>query len=180
MSITVRSFDKNNTDAFCILYRECLAYYKIAPATRKQEERILSLLLAERHMSCHIAFEGAKPLGFATWGLSFPAGKSISLVMKELFVSSKARGKGVGKTLLSALIDVARKEGCTRFDWATDGTNEAAQKFYATLDAPMMTKQNYRVSSTDFDAFRGCLGITIVGLWERWQAVIFVGFGILA
>ena len=26
----------------------------------------------------------------------------------------------------------------------------------------------------------GCLGITIVGLWERWQAVIFVGFGILA
>lgn len=154
MSITVRSFDKNDTNAFCVLYQECLAYYQIAPATREQEERILSLLIAERHMACHIAFDGVQPVGFATWSLNFPAGADISLVVKELFISQNARGRGAGKALLSALIDVARNEGCTRFDWATDGNNRGAQKFYSAIDAPKMTKQNYRVPSTEFDAFQ--------------------------
>ncbi len=157
MSLTVRAFDKKDVDAFCILYRECLEYYQIPPATPTQEERVLSLLIAERHMSCHIAFDDGQPLGFATWGLNFPAGAGTSLVMKELFVSSNARGKGVGKALLSTLIDVARHEGCTRFDWATDGSNGAAQSFYATLDTPEMAKQNYRVSSEGFDAFQARL-----------------------
>ncbi len=157
MSLTIRAFDKTDVDAFLMLYRECLAYYQIPPATPEQEERVLSLLIAERHMACHIAFEGTTPLGFATWGLNFPAGAGTSLVMKELFVSLNARGKGVGKALLSALTDVARHEGCTRFDWATDGSNKAAQRFYAAIDAPKMAKQNYRVSSDGFDAFQARL-----------------------
>ncbi len=157
MSLSVRAFDEKDAGTFCILYRECLSYYQIPPATREQEERILSLLIAERHMACHIAFDGVQPVGFATWGLSFPAGADISLVMKELFISQNARGKGAGKALLSALIDVARDEGCTRFDWATDGTNEGAQKFYAALAAPKMVKQNYRISSVEFDAFQSRL-----------------------
>ena len=154
MSVTVRAFGIGDADAFRTLHRACLVYYQIVPATHDQEERVLSLLLAERHMACHLAFDGAQPVGFATWGLSFPAGAGISLVMKELFVSPNARQKGVGKALISALIDVARHEGCTRFDWATDGRNEGAQKFYTALAAPKMSKQNYRVSHTEFDAFQ--------------------------
>ena len=154
MSVTVRAFGIGDADAFRTLHRACLAYYQIVPATHDQEERVLSLLHAERHMACHLAFDGVQPVGFATWGLSFPAGADISLVMKELFVSPNARQKGVGKALLSALIDVARHEGCTRFDWATDGTNKGAQKFYTALAAPKMSKQNYRVSHTEFDAFQ--------------------------
>ena len=64
----------------------------------------------------------------------------------------------VGKALLSALIDVARREGCTRFDWATDGTNEGAQRFYKALAAPKMAKQSYRVTDTEFDAFQARIG----------------------
>ena len=37
-----------------------------------------------------------------------------------------------------------------------------------------------RIDFEELITLWGCLGITIVGLWERWQAVIFVGFGILA
>mgnify|MGYP001171605968 CR=1 FL=1 len=154
MSVTVRAFRAEDAEAFRTLQRACLAYYQIAPATHDQEERVLSLLRAERHMACHLAFDGTQPVGFATWGLSFPAGPGISLVIKELFVSPTVRQKGVGKALLSALIDVARREGCTRFDWAIDGTNGGAQRFYEALAAPKMTKQSYRVAETEFDAFQ--------------------------
>ncbi|KAB7613688.1 GNAT family N-acetyltransferase [Amylibacter sp. SFDW26] len=160
MSLTIRAFDEKDIDAFRTLYQECLAYYQVAAASPEQEERVISLLIAERHMACHIAFDGTIPLGFATWGLNFPAGAGISLVMKELFVSSNARGKGVGKALLSTLIDVAREEGCTRFDWATDGTNKGAQKFYAALDAPKMTKQSYRISSEKYEKFQSRLTVS--------------------
>ncbi|MBW4709498.1 GNAT family N-acetyltransferase [Roseobacter sp. YSTF-M11] len=154
MTVTVRLFCEADADAFLAVHRACLVHYGIEPATNAQEARLLSLLVAERHMACHLAFDDALPVGFATWGLNFPAGAGVSLVMKELFVRSGARKKGVGRALLSALIDVARDEGCTRFDWATDGSNDGSQQFYASLAAPKMTKQNYRVPRTEFDAFQ--------------------------
>ncbi|WP_298921730.1 GNAT family N-acetyltransferase [uncultured Roseobacter sp.] len=154
MSVSVRSFEARDAEAFLTLYRACLEHYAISPATLSQEARVISLLIAQRHMACHLAFDGETAVGFATWGFSFPAGAGISLVMKELFVTPDAQSKGVGRALLSALIDVARSEGCTRLDWATDGTNDRAQSFYAALSAPKMTKQNYRVVQSEFDAFQ--------------------------
>lgn len=154
MSVTVRPFTVKDSEAFLGLHRACMQHYEIPPATQAQEERIISLLLAERHMACHLAFDCNRPVGFASWGLNFPAGAGISLVMKELFVSPEARKKGVGRSLLYALVDVARAEGCVRFDWATDGSNGAAQHFYAALAAPEMAKRNYRVSKAEFDSFQ--------------------------
>ncbi len=154
MTLTLRAYGPDDADAFRSLHRACLAHYKIAPATASQEARIIDLLNRERHMACHIAYDGDTALGFATWALSFPAGAGISLVMKELFVCAEARGLGVGRALLSALIGVARDEGCVRVDWATDGTNKTAQQFYAGLDAPALEKHSFRVERAAFDAFQ--------------------------
>ena len=93
-------------------------------------------------------------MGFATWGLSFPAGLTTSLVMKELFVCPTAQGKGVGCAILAELARVAEIEGCSRLDWATDGDNRAAQAFYAKLNAPIKEKVTYRVTTEEFSTFR--------------------------
>ncbi|MEM7497439.1 MAG: GNAT family N-acetyltransferase [Pseudomonadota bacterium] len=153
MSVTVAEFRREHEEAFRSLHRACLAHYAVPPATPAQEDRILSLLRVERHMACHLAFNGDDPVGFATWGLCFPAGAGISLMMKELFVAERGRRMGVGKALLAALIDRARREGCERFDWATDGTNAAAQAFYASINAPEKSKQNYSLPSQEFGRF---------------------------
>ncbi|WP_167853535.1 GNAT family N-acetyltransferase [Roseovarius aestuariivivens] len=158
MDIEVRQFQPDDADSFRMLHRACLAHYRIAPATRAQEDRVLACLIAERHIACHLAFADRDPVGFATWGLSFPAGPGVSLVMKELFVSSQARRWGVGRALLSALVDVARDEGCERLDWATDGNNAGARLFYESIGAPRHFKENYRVPREAFDAFQADLG----------------------
>lgn len=153
MTVTVNAFGSEHAEAFRQLHRACLAHYAIPPATQAQEDRILALLLAERHMACHLAFRDEEPVGFATWGFAFPAGPGVSLVMKELFVAEHGRRAGVGKALLSALVEIARREDCVRFDWATDGDNAVAQAFYASIDAPEKPKVNFSVPSADLDGF---------------------------
>ncbi|MEO1530764.1 MAG: GNAT family N-acetyltransferase [Pseudomonadota bacterium] len=153
MKVTVVAFSAVHEEAFRGLHRACLAHYALPPATPAQEDRVLALLRAERHMACHLAFCGDEAVGFATWGLSFPAGPGISLVMKELFVAEHGRRMGVGRALLSALVETARREGCVRFDWATDGSNRAAQAFYASVDAPEKSKKSFSLPGHAFDGF---------------------------
>ncbi len=152
--ITTRAFAQGGQADFLALYRECLQHYKISPATPVQEDRVLALLVSGRHVSCLMAYDGARPVGFATWSLTLPAGAGIALYMKEIFVTGRARGKGVGRALLAGLLTIAEAEGCTRFDWQTDGDNLAARTFYASIDAPGNDKHSFRIMAESFSDFR--------------------------
>ncbi len=152
--IRTQSFAEGERDHFLTLYRDCLRHYGIPPATPAEESRILSLLGSGRHMSCLMAYDGAQPVGFATWALTFPAGAGVALYMKEIFVTDAARGRGVGRALLAGLVSIAEDEDCTRFDWQTDGDNRGARAFYAAIDAPGKDKRSFRVAAAEFAAFR--------------------------
>ena len=154
MKTKVVKFRTEHSEDFRVLHRACLAHYALPPAAAAEEERVLSLLRAERHMACHLAFHGDAPVGFATWGFAFPAGAGISLVMKELFVAEHGRRMGVGTALLAAFVEVAEEEGCVRFDWATDGDNAGAQAFYTALGAPKRAKKSVSLPRRDFAGFQ--------------------------
>ena len=152
--IRTDAFAAGQENAFLTLYRACLAHYALAPATGAQEDRILDLLRRERHMACVMAYDDQTPVGFATWGLTFPAGNDTALYIKELFVDTAARGAGVGRALLSRLVDIAEAEGCARIDWQTDGDNAISQAFYARIGAPAFDKKTFRVRRAEFTAFK--------------------------
>lgn len=88
--IHVEPYTSARAADFLTVYRACLSYYGLADPSPQTESYILGLLNAERHMACHLAYDAETCVGFATWGLSFPAGVTTSLVMKELFVSTSA------------------------------------------------------------------------------------------
>ncbi|MEL6647553.1 MAG: GNAT family N-acetyltransferase [Pseudomonadota bacterium] len=156
--IQTRPYRPGDADAFLPLYRECLAYYRVRKPSAAQEARIVGILDGQRHLSCLMAFDGDRPLGFATWVLTFPSGTDIALYMKELFVREEARGQGVGRALMAGLVHIAEDEGCCRFDWQTDMDNPDAQAFYARLEAPLYEKVTYRVKAGEYDAFLSRLG----------------------
>ncbi len=156
--ITTRGYTPADADDFLILYRACLAYYHVRPASAEQEARIVGLLNSERHLSCLMAYDGDTPVGFATWVLTFPSGSDLALYMKELFVREEARSTGVGRALMAELVRIAEAEGCCRFDWQTDMDNPGSQAFYARLEAPLYEKVTYRVRSNDYAAFLQRLG----------------------
>jgi GNAT superfamily N-acetyltransferase len=54
-----------------------------------------------------------------------------TLVLKELFVAESARGSGVGRALMAAVVGEARRIGAPRLKWTVMPANAAARQFYS-------------------------------------------------
>ena len=50
--------------------------------------------------------------------------------LQDLFTSEAARGKGVGRALIGAIVDWARERGCGRVYWMTHESNATARRLY--------------------------------------------------
>ncbi len=83
------------------------------------------------------AAEGeATLLGMAvTYVVPWTFSLTPNLVLKELFVTSDARGRGVGRMLFAAVIEQARQIGAGRIRWTVLANNESAKKFYRSFGA---------------------------------------------
>jgi GNAT superfamily N-acetyltransferase len=53
--------------------------------------------------------------------------------LQDLFTSEAARGKGVGRALIEAVYDAARRAGSPRVYWLTHETNTTARALYDKL-----------------------------------------------
>ena len=53
--------------------------------------------------------------------------------LQDLFVAEDARKHGLGRALIEAVYDAARKAGASRVHWLTHETNTAARGLYDTL-----------------------------------------------
>ena len=53
--------------------------------------------------------------------------------LEDLFVAPEARGKGVGRALISDLMTLARAQGWHRLYWHTDQDNATARRLYDSI-----------------------------------------------
>lgn len=53
--------------------------------------------------------------------------------LNDLFTAEAARGKGVGRALIEAVYEEARRAGCPRVYWLTHETNATARTLYDKL-----------------------------------------------
>ena len=54
-------------------------------------------------------------------------------LLEDLYVRDDARGHGVGRALVQAVVDLARERGCRRIELDTNEANEAAVALYESL-----------------------------------------------
>lgn len=74
---------------------------------------------------------GAELLGMTVlYTIPFTYDLKPTLVIKELFVSDTARGRGVGSALFSAIKRRAVDLGCPRIEWSVLNGNQPAMDFY--------------------------------------------------
>lgn len=57
------------------------------------------------------------------------------LYLEDLYVRPAARGKGLGRAILTRLAAVAGVEGCARLEWSVLRNNADARRFYESLGA---------------------------------------------
>src|SRR5213592_3759274 len=94
------------------------------PATREWATRFLA---DPNHYVC-IAYEENEPAGFVSGVEMTHPDKGTEMFLYELGVAERARGRGVGRALVGALADLARKRGCYGMWTATETDNVAARR----------------------------------------------------
>ena len=102
-----------------------------------------------------IALDDARAVGLASISILYPAPKERGqLFMKELFVASDRRGRGIGTALMHFVARYAISKSCSRFDWTVDDTNVEALSFYRQLGAHTNPgKLYFRLAGIELDRF---------------------------
>jgi GNAT superfamily N-acetyltransferase len=73
-------------------------------------------------------------VGFATLYWFFSSTKATeSVLMNDLFVQEGTRGKGIGRALIQAALDQARRRGAAHLEWFTAPDNARAQRLYDSV-----------------------------------------------
>lgn len=68
-------------------------------------------------------------------------------LVKELFVRSSERGRGVGRALMAWVASYAAGHGCGRIDWNVKASNRPGIAFYRDLGAEQVTERlSFRLS----------------------------------
>lgn len=151
--LEIRRAGPDDREALRALFHETERFYRTGHPEFDVRERALDRLLGAGDPTCLIVRDDDRPLAYATYAILVPPLKGV-MFLKELFVSEPARGSGVGDALMKHLAQLAKEEGCIRFDWTTDIALEAAQRFYARFGAiPLDCKIYYRIEAHEFDAF---------------------------
>ena len=101
-----------------------------SPGVEALEERYADLI---RNRDMTVLLAGDAPDGFAQiryrpWVYS--AGPQAHAYLEELYVVPSLRGRGIGRALLGAAMDMARSEGASHMELGTSETDTAARALY--------------------------------------------------
>ena len=133
MSVVVRDATRDDVPAILAIYNEAV---RTSTATYDLEPVDLSERLAwydGRRALGHgvlVAEEAGRVLGFGSWG-RFRAKAGYDRTMEHsVYVDAAARGRGVGRTLLAAVIDSARAAGVHALIGGLDAGNAASVRLH--------------------------------------------------
>jgi len=139
------------SDAKQILYfiNAIAEYELLSDEVIATEDGVINNLFGENTVaSCLLAFESEVCVGFALYFRNFSTFVcKPGIYLEDLFVEPAFRGKGYGKALLMALVELAKIRNYGRVEWSVLNWNKPAIDFYESLGAkPMSGWTTYRLT----------------------------------
>jgi GNAT superfamily N-acetyltransferase len=91
---------------------------------------------AQAALTCEIVERDGVPVGFLVWQpfASTFRGK-LGMYLEDIYVEPACRGQGIGRAIMAHLARICRARGFYALQWSVLGTNDRAQRFYASLGA---------------------------------------------
>ena len=115
-------------------------------AARIAAERACRRPVSEFSPRVLVAVESGVIVGSIVMNVTFPAFElSLSLHIRDLYVSRSARRRGVGRMLVTSAARLAVSEGYSALEWTTDAANVAARKMYEICGAKLLDRVYYRL-----------------------------------
>ncbi len=131
--IVIREVGEEDFDSILDLQKQFAFFQKtpekitITVEQMKEEQDFFRCLVAETKDKVIVGFATYFPVYFS-W-----SGKAM--YVDDLFVKDDFRNKGIGKQLLTAIINMAKENGCKKVRWQVSDWNENAIDFYKSLGA---------------------------------------------
>lgn len=154
MTVSIRVAAPADLPLIARFIRDLAEYEKLAHEVRFDEAKLGERLFGSRpYAEVLIAEDDGTPVGFALFFHNFSTFEGRpGVYLEDLFVVPEARGKGVGKMLLSRLAALAIERDCARLEWWVLDWNTPAIDFYRSLGARPMDE--WTVNRVDGEALK--------------------------
>ena len=138
--VSIRTAVESDLPLILHLIESLAEYERLRDQCVATKEKLRATLFGD-HPAAEILIASIEnePMGFALFFhnySTFLAQRGIFL--EDLFVKPDARGKGVGRALLSSLARLAIERDCGRLEWNVLDWNELAISFYKGIGAAPM------------------------------------------
>jgi len=137
---------------------------EMATAEQRQSAVTITRPALERHVfgeqpiaDVFLGFWEGEPVAYLMVQMRFSsyAGDPI-LYVEDVFVRSRAQGRGLGKKLMGYAAELARKRGCGAMNWSVGDWNDPALVFYDRLRGVRETgRVHYELSGAEMAALAG-------------------------
>ncbi len=133
MDVTIRKAKEADFPAILSLIKEFAVFQKTPEKVTMTLEQMVD---GKDFFRCFVAEVDNKELvGFATYFFTWYSWSGKALYLDDLYVKESARKRGTGKKLLFTIIDLAKKEDCTKVRWQVSNWNTNAIAFYKSIGA---------------------------------------------
>jgi len=139
MSFTIEPITRDEVKTLMSLIYELAEYEHLEHEFVGKEEDFAYSLFEEKSAYAVLAKLDGTPIGYAVYFKNFSTffGRS-GIYLEDLYIQPAHRGKGYGKKLFQYVGNIAKANGCPRYEWSCLDWNEPSRQFYARMGAIRM------------------------------------------
>ena len=145
MTLTIRAIEEKDKDQWLKLWAGYLEFYKSTISSEQTELTWKRLINNELKMFGFVAESEEGIIGFthclfrpSTWT------ETDYCYLEDLFVNPNIRGKGVGRSLMDKVFELAKEKKSKRVYWTTQEFNKTARVLYDSI-TPVSEFVQYRL-----------------------------------
>ena len=149
---------ENDVPVILEMIRGLAEYERLLDKCVATEETLRATLFGDRpYAETLLAWDDDECCGFALFFMNYSTFLAQpGIYLEDLFVKPHARGRGLGKALLTKLAQLARERNCGRLEWSVLDWNEPSIRFYKSLGAvPLEEWTGYRVTGKSLQDLAG-------------------------
>lgn len=136
--------------------RALAEYERLSHEVVATEDLLRETLFGDRRTAeALLGYLDGEPVAFALFFHNFSTflGRP-GIYLEDLFVKPAARGRGIGRAMLTHLVRLAKERKCGRVEWSVLDWNEPAVNFYRSLGAvPKDEWTIFRLTGEALDRF---------------------------
>jgi len=145
-SVFIRSLEPEDKERWSELWQGYLTFYE-TELTDEQSELTWQRLLSPNYNSYALVAElDGEVVGLTHYSFQTSTWAQTGYCyLEDLFTDPNFRGKGIGRSLIESVKEIAIANKCSRLYWNTDESNQTARALYDTF-SPVSSKRQYRIA----------------------------------